>query len=147
MYLGLLVSVFCVFFFFNNSVAFFSKSFLLLLPPDFDAALCCAALFLSAFAAANCFSLAEPLSPVGCCSRWSLGLLSPISLRFLNLAGAVLGGLLLGLIESLGGGYLGDLTGGFLGSHYQDVLSFGVLVLVLIIRPSGILGERVSDRS
>jgi len=63
-----------------------------------------------------------------------------------NLAGAVLGGLLLGLIESLGGGYLGDLTGGFLGSHYQDVLSFSVLVLVLIIRPSGILGERVSDR-
>ncbi len=64
-----------------------------------------------------------------------------------NLAGAVLGGLLLGLIESLGGGYLGDITGGFLGSHYQDILSFGVLILVLIIRPSGILGERVSDRS
>ena len=64
-----------------------------------------------------------------------------------NLAGAVLGGLLLGLIESLGGGYLGDLTGGFLGSHYQDVLSFIVLIIVLIIRPSGILGERVSDRS
>jgi branched-chain amino acid transport system permease protein len=64
-----------------------------------------------------------------------------------NLPGAVLGGLLLGLIESLGGGYLGDITGGFLGSHYQDVLSFGVLILVLIIRPSGILGERVSDRA
>ncbi len=64
-----------------------------------------------------------------------------------NLAGAVLGGLLLGLIESLGAGYLGDITGGFLGSHYQDVLSFGVLILVLIIRPSGILGERVSNRS
>ncbi len=64
-----------------------------------------------------------------------------------NLAGAVLGGLLLGLIESLGGGYLGDLTGGFLGSHYQDVLSFVVLIVVLILRPTGILGERVSDRS
>ncbi len=63
-----------------------------------------------------------------------------------NLAGAVLGGLLLGLIESLGGGYIGDLTGGFLGSHYQDVLSFVVLIIVLILRPSGILGERVSDR-
>ena len=64
-----------------------------------------------------------------------------------NLGGAVLGGLLLGLIESLGGGYLGDLTNGFLGSHYQDVLSFVVLIIVLILRPSGILGERVSDRS
>ncbi|OUW04691.1 MAG: branched-chain amino acid ABC transporter permease [Betaproteobacteria bacterium TMED156] len=64
-----------------------------------------------------------------------------------NLAGAVLGGLLLGLIESLGAGYMGTLTGGFLGSHYQDVLSFGVLILVLIIRPSGILGERVADRA
>ena len=46
-----------------------------------------------------------------------------------NLAGAVIGGLILGLIESLGGGYLGDLTNGFLGSHYQDVLSFVVLII------------------
>ena len=64
-----------------------------------------------------------------------------------NLAGAVLGGLLLGLIESLGAGYLGVITNGFLGSHYQDVLSFAVLILVLLIRPSGILGERVADRA
>jgi len=36
----------------------------------------------------------------------------------------MLGGLLLGLIESFGAGYIGDLTGGFLGSHYQDVFAF-----------------------
>ena len=64
-----------------------------------------------------------------------------------NLAGAMAGGLLLGIIESLGAGYIGDLTGGFLGSHYQDVFAFFVLVLVLIFRPSGLLGERVGDRA
>jgi branched-chain amino acid transport system permease protein len=64
-----------------------------------------------------------------------------------NLAGAMLGGLLLGLIESLGAGYIGDLTGDVLGSNYQDVFAFLVLVVVLTIRPSGLLGERVSERS
>jgi branched-chain amino acid transport system permease protein len=64
-----------------------------------------------------------------------------------NVAGAVLGGLLLGLIESLGAGYIGALTGGFLGSHYQDVFAFFVLILVLVFRPSGLLGERVVERA
>ncbi len=64
-----------------------------------------------------------------------------------NIYGAMLGGLLLGLIESLGAGYIGELTGGFLGSHYQDIFAFLVLVLVLILRPSGIMGERVADRA
>jgi branched-chain amino acid transport system permease protein len=64
-----------------------------------------------------------------------------------NLAGAMCGGLLLGIIEALGSGYIGDLTGGFMGSNYQDVFAFLVLVLVLIFRPSGLLGERVGDRA
>ncbi|MEI8304186.1 MAG: branched-chain amino acid ABC transporter permease [Burkholderiales bacterium] len=64
-----------------------------------------------------------------------------------NLAGAVVGGLLLGLIESLGAGYIGDITGGFLGSHYQDIFAFVVLIAVLVLRPSGIMGERVADRA
>lgn len=64
-----------------------------------------------------------------------------------NIAGAMLGGLLLGVIESLGAGYIGDLTGGFLGSHYQDVFAFLVLILVLVFRPSGLLGERVAERA
>jgi branched-chain amino acid transport system permease protein len=64
-----------------------------------------------------------------------------------NLAGAMLGGLLLGIIESLGAGYIGPLTGGFLGSHYQDVFAFLVLILVLVFRPSGLLGERVAERA
>jgi branched-chain amino acid transport system permease protein len=64
-----------------------------------------------------------------------------------NIPGAMLGGLLLGLIEALGAGYIGQLTGGVLGSHYQDVFAFAILVLVLIFRPSGLLGERVADRA
>lgn len=64
-----------------------------------------------------------------------------------NMGGAVLGGLLLGLIEALGSGYVSGLTNGVFGSHYQDVFSFIVLVVVLIFRPSGLLGERSGDRA
>jgi len=64
-----------------------------------------------------------------------------------NIAGAMLGGLLLGIIESLGAGYIGPLTGGFLGSHYQDVFAFFVLIIMLVFRPSGLLGERVGERA
>ncbi|QJQ07511.1 branched-chain amino acid ABC transporter permease [Undibacterium piscinae] len=64
-----------------------------------------------------------------------------------NIYGAMVGGILLGLIESLGAGYIGDLTGGVLGSHYQDIFAFVVLIIVLTLRPSGIMGERVADRA
>nr|SPS04418.1 leucine/isoleucine/valine transporter subunit; membrane component of ABC superfamily [Candidatus Nitrotoga fabula] len=64
-----------------------------------------------------------------------------------NMRGAMMGGLLLGLIESLGAGYIGDLSGGFLGSHYQDVFAFFVLISVLIFRPSGLLGGRIAERA
>ena len=67
-----------------------------------------------------------------------------------NLAGAMVGGVLLGLIESLGAGYIGALTGGVLGSNYQDIFAFIVLILVLTLRPQACSargpaeGERVS---
>jgi branched-chain amino acid transport system permease protein len=64
-----------------------------------------------------------------------------------NLPGAVVGGVLLGLIEALGAGYLGQLTGGVLGSHYADIFAFIALILVLTLRPQGLLGERVADRA
>jgi branched-chain amino acid transport system permease protein len=64
-----------------------------------------------------------------------------------NLGGAVVGGVLLGLVEALGAGYLGALTGGVLGSHYADIFAFVTLILVLTLRPQGLLGERVADRA
>jgi branched-chain amino acid transport system permease protein len=64
-----------------------------------------------------------------------------------NLAGAMLGGVLLGLVEALGTGYIGDFTNNIFGSNYRDVFAFLVLILVLVFRPSGILGERVGDRA
>ena len=64
-----------------------------------------------------------------------------------NLGGAVLGGILLGLIESIGAGYIGPLTGGVLGSQYSDIFAFIVLIFVLTLRPQGLLGERVADRA
>ena len=64
-----------------------------------------------------------------------------------NLGGAMVGGVLLGLIEQLGAGYIGNLTHGVFGSNYQDVFAFIVLIVVLVFRPSGLLGERVADRA
>ena len=64
-----------------------------------------------------------------------------------NLAGAVVGGILLGLIESIGSGYIGAVTGGVLGSNYSDIFAFIVLIFMLTLRPSGLLGERVADRA
>jgi branched-chain amino acid transport system permease protein len=64
-----------------------------------------------------------------------------------NLAGAMLGGLLLGIIESLASGYIGDLTGGVLGSNYRDIFAFLVLVMVLDFRPSGLMGQHTGERA
>jgi branched-chain amino acid transport system permease protein len=64
-----------------------------------------------------------------------------------NVAGAMLGGLLLGLIESIVSGYIGDWTGGVLGSNYRDIFAFLVLIGVLVLRPSGLMGQRLSDRA
>src|SRR6185295_17732243 len=64
-----------------------------------------------------------------------------------NLPGAMLGGLVLGLVESLGAGYIETMSFGFLNSSYQDIFAFMILGAVLIFRPSGLLGERVADRA
>lgn len=55
-----------------------------------------------------------------------------------NIPGAMLGGLLLGVIEALGASYL--------AMAWKDAIAFLVLIMILIIRPTGLLGERVADK-
>jgi branched-chain amino acid transport system permease protein len=63
-----------------------------------------------------------------------------------NLRGAMLGGVLLGLLEALSGSYLGPLTGGAFGAEYKDVFAFSILILVLLFKPEGLLGEAVKEK-
>ena len=55
-----------------------------------------------------------------------------------NIPGAMIGGLLLGVIEALAAGYI--------AIAWKDAIAFTVLILILIIRPTGILGERTADK-
>jgi branched-chain amino acid transport system permease protein len=64
-----------------------------------------------------------------------------------NLTGALLGGLVLGLLESFGASYLSIFTRGAFGAEYKDILAFGILILVLIFRPSGLLGQTVGQKA
>lgn len=64
-----------------------------------------------------------------------------------NLTGALLGGLVLGLLESFSASYLGIFTNGAFGAEYKDIFAFAVLILVLIFRPSGLLGQTVGQKA
>jgi branched-chain amino acid transport system permease protein len=64
-----------------------------------------------------------------------------------SIPGAMLGGFLLGFLEVLGTALLPVVTHGVLGTDYRDVFTFVVLVLVLIFRPTGLLGEQVSEEA
>jgi branched-chain amino acid transport system permease protein len=64
-----------------------------------------------------------------------------------NLAGAVLGGLILGVIESVGPSLFLEGIGIPAPHQLKDGIAFTVLVLILIFRPTGILGERLSKRA
>ncbi|MDY0391231.1 MAG: branched-chain amino acid ABC transporter permease [Desulfobulbus oligotrophicus] len=55
-----------------------------------------------------------------------------------NIPGAMLGGLLLGVIESLSSAYI--------SMAWKDAIAFFVLILILIVRPTGLLGERVAEK-
>ena len=63
-----------------------------------------------------------------------------------NLKGAMIGGVLLGLLESLSGAYMGPLTNGAFGAEYKDVFAFSILILVLLFKPEGLFGEAVKEK-
>jgi len=63
-----------------------------------------------------------------------------------NIPGAVVGGLVLGEIETLAGTFLPVLTGGAFGTEYKDVLAFLILILLLLFRPQGLLGQIVKEK-
>jgi branched-chain amino acid transport system permease protein len=66
------------------------------------------------------------------------GFIAAVIGGFGNVPGALVGGLVLGVIENLGGG--------FISSGYKDLIAFGILILVLIVKPTGIFGRRVETK-
>jgi branched-chain amino acid transport system permease protein len=62
-----------------------------------------------------------------------------------NIPGAMMGGMILGLLEAFAASYLSLMTDGALGAEYKDVVAFLVLILILIFRPKGLLGETVRE--
>lgn len=57
-----------------------------------------------------------------------------------NITGAVLGGLIIGILESLGAGYIPG------GSEWKDIFAFAILILVLLFRPQGLMGEKLPNK-
>ena len=64
-----------------------------------------------------------------------------------NIPGAMVGGLVLGLLEAFAASYMSLLTGGAFGAEYKDIFAFSILILILIFRPKGLLGEIVRERA
>jgi branched-chain amino acid transport system permease protein len=64
-----------------------------------------------------------------------------------NLTGALLGGIVLGMLENFAGAFLSVYTMGAAGVEYKDIIAFGILILVLIFRPTGLLGEEVGQKA
>jgi branched-chain amino acid transport system permease protein len=64
-----------------------------------------------------------------------------------NIPGAVVGGFALGLAESLGAAYISNVSCGVFTSAYQNVFAFAFLILMLVFRPTGLLGVRLAERA
>jgi len=59
-----------------------------------------------------------------------------------SVVGAIIGGLIVGVVENLGGGYIDPLVGG----GTKDILPYVVLIFILIIKPYGLFGKRIIER-
>ncbi len=64
-----------------------------------------------------------------------------------NLTGALLGGIILGMLETFAGTYMSAFTMGAAGAEYKDIFAFAILILVLIFRPNGLMGENVAQKA
>ena len=64
-----------------------------------------------------------------------------------NMTGALLGGIVLGMLETFAGSYMGVFTMGAAGSEYKDIFAFSILILVLIFRPQGLMGKNVGQKA
>lgn len=64
-----------------------------------------------------------------------------------NMTGALLGGIILGMLETFAGSYMGIFTMGAAGSEYKDIFAFSILILVLIFRPQGLMGQNVGQKA
>ena len=64
-----------------------------------------------------------------------------------NITGAMLGGIVLGILESFAAAYLTFFTNGAMGAEYKDIVAFGILILILVFRPSGLLGSKVAQKA
>jgi len=60
--------------------------------------------------------------------------------------GAMLGGLVIGIVESLSKAYIAPLTGGLITSAFSDAIVFGILIIVLLVKPAGILGKNTGEK-
>ncbi len=63
-----------------------------------------------------------------------------------SIPGAMLGGLLIGLVESLSKAYSSTLTGGIITSAFSDAIVFGILIIVLLVKPTGLIGEKTGEK-
>ncbi|MFO7568687.1 MAG: branched-chain amino acid ABC transporter permease [Smithellaceae bacterium] len=102
--------------------------------------------------AAMTFAIATALAAIAACLVAPIFMISPsmgamVGLKSFvivilggmgSIPGAIVGGLLLGLIEAIGGGYL--------SAAYKDVFGFGALVLILAIKPTGLFGKEIKGR-
>jgi branched-chain amino acid transport system permease protein len=60
--------------------------------------------------------------------------------------GAMLGGLVIGIVESLSKAYISTITGGVITSAFSDAIVFGILIIVLLVKPTGILGKNIGEK-
>ena len=63
-----------------------------------------------------------------------------------SIPGAMIGGLLIGIVESLSKAYISPLTGGVITSAFSDAIVFGILIIVLLVKPTGIIGEKTGEK-